>query len=135
MSVIKYNNLSSWVFSPLIVLIAVTVSFNTAYADCNPEKGAKIFKKCVACHAIEGKGGKVGPGLDGVVGRKSGSFPDFKYSRALRELNIIWTSETLDEFLTSPQKYARGTGMAFSGLKKERKREDLICFLKTLTSP
>ena len=134
MGVIKHNNFCRGLIAQLIVLMAATASFNTAYADCNPDKGAKISKKCVACHIVEGKGGKVGPSLDGIVGRKSGSFPDFKYSRALRKLNIIWTSETLDEFLTSPQKYARGTAMAFSGLRKEKKREDLLCFLKTLAA-
>lgn len=134
MGVIKYNNFSRGLVAQLIFLIAATASSNTAYADCNLDKGAKISKKCVACHIVEGKGGKVGPSLDGVVGRKSASFPGFKYSRVLKELNVVWTSEELDKFLISPQKYARGTAMAFSGLRKEKKREDLLCFLKTLAA-
>lgn len=104
-------------------------------ADCNVEHGAEVAKKCVACHAVgDDAVSKVGPPLSGVVGRQAASYPDFKYSRALRAITTAWTVEELDQFLTAPQKYARGTSMAFAGLRKDEERSDLICFLQTLNA-
>ena len=103
--------------------------------DCNVEHGAEVAKRCVACHAFDIDAiSKVGPPLAGVVGRQAASYPDFKYSRALRAITTTWTAEELDKFLAAPQKYARGTSMAFAGLRKEEERADLICFLQTLSA-
>lgn len=99
---------------------------------CDIELGRNAAAKCVACHALDDSGNKVGPTLKGVVGRPAASYPGFSYSRALRKLEVIWTSQALDAFLQSPQKYARGTSMAFAGLKNDQERRALICFLKTL---
>lgn len=88
-------------------------------------------KKCVACHAVDGPKHGAGPSLAGVVGRRSGAAPGFKYSPTLRDLNIVWTPASLDQFLIGPQAYAKGTRMAFSGLRDPQARADLICFLQS----
>lgn len=77
--------------------------------------GEKEFRKCKACHTIEApdgtavvKGGKTGPNLYGVIGRKAGSEEGFKYSDALLKLGEageVWTPEDLAAYITDPNKY------------------------------
>jgi cytochrome c len=71
----------------------------------------------------------VGPNLWGVVGRQSGSARGYQYSPALAKLNVIWTADTLNDFLAMPATYAPGTQMAFDGLPKKLDRDAVICFL------
>lgn len=107
---------------------AVAVSSGVS---ANAADGAKVFKKCKACHKI-GKNG-LGPDLTGIVGRKAGSMK-FKYSKAMKAKageGLVWTEENLDIFLKKPKKFIKKTKMAFSGLKKEGDRKALIEFLKT----
>ena len=92
--------------------------------------GEKIFKKCAACHSIV-KGGKnkIGPALYNVVGRKSGSVGDYKYSKALAGYERSWTFEELNGYLIKPAKWIKGTKMAFAGLRKEKDRASVIKYL------
>ena len=54
------------------------------FASTSAAEGAKVFKKCAACHSIsEGGKNKIGPALWGVLGRQAGSLPDYKYSKAM----------------------------------------------------
>ncbi len=100
----------------------------------NAERGAKLVKKCVACHSFT-KGGpnKVGPALYGIVGRDVAAVPGFSYSKALRGKGGKWTYEMLDCFLAKPRKCVPGTKMAFAGLKKARDRADLIAHMRMLS--
>ncbi|MEO1138392.1 MAG: cytochrome c family protein [Pseudomonadota bacterium] len=98
------------------------------------EKGEKVFRKCKACHEVgDGAASKAGPALNGVLGRTAGSVEDFKYSNALTEKatadELVWTPETLAEFLTKPKDYIKGTKMAFAGLRKEDDRANVIAYL------
>ncbi|MDU8910924.1 cytochrome c family protein [Aestuariicoccus sp. MJ-SS9] len=99
------------------------------------EAGEKVFRKCMACHAVGADAkNKVGPVLNGVVGRAVGSIEDFRYSDALQQLNadgVVWTPEELAAFLEKPRDYAKGTKMAFAGLRKEDERQDVIAYLAT----
>ena len=92
--------------------------------------GEKVFKKCSACHSIKAGGGnKIGPALYNVVGRKIAAVEDYKYSKALVEFKKNWSFEELNGFLIKPQKWIKGTKMAYAGLRKEKDRASVILYL------
>jgi len=92
--------------------------------------GEKVFKKCSACHSIEAGGGnKIGPALYNVVGRKIAAVEDYKYSKALVDYKKNWSFEELNGFLIKPQKWIKGTKMAYAGLRKEKDRASVILYL------
>lgn len=99
------------------------------------KKGAKVFKKCAACHAINKnpKSTKLGPNLYGIVGAKVASKKAYekKYSKGLIKYGGTWTPERLSEFLEKPRKVVKKTRMTFSGLKKAKQRHNLIAYLNT----
>ena len=106
----------------------VDISALMALADV--AHGEKVFKKCSACHSIEAGGGnKIGPALYNVVGRKIAALEDYKYSKALVEYKKNWSFEELNGFLVKPQKWIKGTKMAYAGLRKEKDRASVILYL------
>jgi cytochrome c len=97
----------------------------------NAAAGEKVFAQCKTCHVVEKGVNRVGPSLHGVVGRKSGSVPGFKYSAANQKSGVTWTAPVLFQYLEAPMKFMPGTKMAFAGLKKPQDRADVIAFLAT----
>ena len=97
-------------------------------------KGAKIYKKCVSCHMIgDGAKNRVGPHLNGIIGREIGAIADYKYSKAMVKYAAtakVWSEENLAAYLESPRKVVKGGRMAFAGLRKEKDRADVIAYLK-----
>lgn len=106
------------------------VSFEELMAAADPEKGAKVFKKCSACHKLEDGANSTGPYLSGVVGRAVATASGFGYSAAMQGKGGEWTPEALDVFLTKPSADVPGTSMSFAGLKKEKDRVNLIAYLQ-----
>jgi cytochrome c len=92
--------------------------------------GEKDFVICRACHEI-GPGAKilVGPPLNGVVGRKAGTYPGFDYSAANKNSGITWTPEELTKYLANPQAVVPGTKMIFPGLHNPQQVQDVIAYL------
>jgi len=100
-------------------------------ATASVEGGAKVFKKCGACHSVNAADGNgTGPNLAGIVGRGQASAAGFGYSDALAGLGGSWGYDELDHFLRKPKEYAPGTKMAFAGLKKASDRADVIAYLR-----
>ena len=108
----------------------VSIEELLAYADI--AKGAKVFKKCGACHKLEAGANGTGPYLYGVVNRDIAAAEGFSYSGVLASLEGNWDPEALNGFLTKPKTYAPGTTMGFAGLKKPQDRADVIAYLDSL---
>lgn len=111
-----------------------TMELSEMLAIGSADSGAKISKKCAACHNFD-KGGanKIGPDLWGVLGRDIASVPDFSYSSALGDKEGAWDYDKLNEFLHSPKGWAPGTKMTFAGLSKPQDRADLLLYLRSLS--
>jgi cytochrome c len=113
-------------FEPIAALLLLTAA---AHADGDPARGEQRFVDCAACHAPQPGVANVGPSLQGVFGRKAGTLTDFRYSPALKRSGITWTPETLDIFLTDPQKAVPNNRMPYAGMPDAADRADLIAFL------
>lgn len=93
--------------------------------------GKTSFNKCLACHAIgEGAKNKVGPQLNGLDGRKSGTGEGYSYSEANKNSGITWNKEVFLEYIKDPKAKIPGTKMAFAGIKKDDEIKDLTAYLK-----
>lgn len=100
------------------------------------ERGAKLYKRCKACHTID-KGGKhkVGPNLWAVYGQKAGTKEGFAYSKAMASSDVIWDEATMDGYITKPSEFMKGNRMSFVGIKKQDDRDALQLYLKAHTTP
>ncbi len=93
--------------------------------------GEQSFKKCLPCHSIgEGAKNKVGPILNGLDGRHSGTVPDYNYSDANKNSGITWTEANLAAYLPAPKMFIPGTKMSFVGLPMPQDVADIIAYLK-----
>lgn len=128
--------------SIIAALAATTLALPALAQDA--ANGEKEFRKCKACHMIQSpdgsdvvKGGKTGPNLYGVVGRKAGTYEGFKYSDALLKLGEageVWTQDDLAHYITDPNKYVEDkvgdkslkTKMTF---KMAKGQADVVAFL------
>ncbi len=107
-------------------------SLEELLANANVEAGARVAKKCVACHTFEKDGGRrLGPNLWDIVGNKTAHVESFGYSAALKNAGLTWSFENLDAFFTKPQEFMPGTIMGFAGIKKPKDRANLIAWLRT----
>lgn len=120
------TNLQAYVFAAFVVAGSVG-----AASAQDAALGEKVFLKCKACHQIgEGAKDAVGPVLNGVVGRKAGTFPDYNYSDANKNSGITWDEATLKEYLKNPRAKVPGTKMIFPGLPKDEDIDNVIAYLK-----
>jgi cytochrome c len=95
--------------------------------------GAVVFKKCAVCHVADTDKNKVGPSLNGLLGRKAGTHPDFRYSPAMLsagEAGLVWDEATLRVYLHDPRKKVKGTKLGFPGLKDDADIANVIAYLK-----
>jgi cytochrome c len=100
-------------------------------AAADVAKGETVFKKCAACHKLDGSNA-VGPHLENVVGRPVASVEGFSYSDGMQAHGGDWTPEAIFAFLASPKKVVPGTKMSFAGLPKPQDRADVIAYLESL---
>jgi cytochrome c len=122
--------------SPRLFVVLLALGCATpALAQSDPAAGEKVFNRCKACHMIgEGAANRVGPALNGVVGREIASAPDFKYSDAFlakKAEGFTWTEENLASYLEDPKGFIPDNKMAFAGLRKPEEIANLIAYLAT----
>lgn len=120
------------VFLTLCVLTmgASQAATNQAWAQ-SAEAGERVYLQCRACHQVgEAAKNLVGPHLNGMFGRKTGSVEGYSYTDANKNANITWDEKTFSEYIIDPKGKIPGTKMAFAGLKNPQQVTDLIAFLK-----
>lgn len=93
--------------------------------------GEKVFTQCRACHQI-GPAAKnvIGPEMNGVIGRKSGTVEGYSYSPANKNSGLTWDAATFATYIKNPQVVVKGTKMTFAGVKDDQKIKDLIAYLQ-----
>ena len=112
-----------------LVIIASSVAASAALAQ-DAAAGKTAFNKCLACHAIgEDAKNKVGPELNGLDGRKSGTVPDYNYSEANKNSGITWNEANFKEYIKDPKAKVPGTKMFFAGIKNEKEVNDLWAYI------
>ena len=93
--------------------------------------GEKVFAQCRACHQVgETAKNAVGPVLNGLFGRKSGTVEGYNYSPANKNSGITWDEATFREYIKDPRAKIPGTKMIYAGLKDEQRVTDLVAYLK-----
>jgi cytochrome c len=117
-----------------IVAVAVAVfaaSAGMAHAQ-DAAAGEAKFRICKTCHQL-GENAKnfIGPVLNGIVGRKAGTYPGYTYSDANKNSGLTWDEATLKEYLKSPKAKVPGTKMVFVGFQKQEDIDNVIAYLKT----
>ncbi|MGB1356247.1 MAG: c-type cytochrome [Candidatus Puniceispirillaceae bacterium] len=123
--------LSKHAHTAMAALIGFLVAVAPPVQAGDIEAGAKVFKKCKACHYVDKEKNKTGPHLVGIIGRTAGSLEGYKYSKAMKASGIVWDETTLADYLRAPKKYIKGTKMAFAGLRKDADIANIIAYLKT----
>jgi cytochrome c len=114
----------------LIAVAMLAAATGSALAQ-NLEAGATSFKKCAICHDVGPTAkNKVGPILNGLEGRKSGTIAGFNYSEANKKSGIVWNDENFLEYIKDPKAKIPHTKMVFAGIKAEAEAKDLWAYIK-----
>lgn len=116
-----------------VAIACLTALSSPALSEGDASRGEASYRPCAACHMIgEGAINRVGPHLDGLMGRPVGGLSDYRYSDTLVNAGangVTWTEDNLDRFLADPQGYYRGTRMVFRGITDAQTRADLVAYI------
>jgi cytochrome c len=114
----------------LVSALAVAAMTQSAQGQ-DVAAGEQSFKKCFPCHSIgEGAKNKVGPQLNGLDGRHSGTAADYSYSDVNKNSGIVWSEAAFKDYIKDPRAKIPGTKMIFPGIKNEKEAGDLWAYLK-----
>lgn len=112
-----------------VALLSLSL-FTALPAAAQATGGEALFKsRCAACHSVEAGQNKVGPSLAGVIGRKAGSVPGARYSKALTDTGITWDAAKLDSYIAAPRKLVPGTTMMVA-VPDAAQRAAVVAYLK-----
>jgi cytochrome c len=114
----------------VVAATIVALSTHTASAQ-DVAAGEQSFKKCLACHAVGADAkNKVGPLLNGLDGRKSGTVEGYNYTDANKNSGITWDEAQFLDYIKDPRTKIKGTKMIFPGIKNESEAKSLWAYLK-----
>ena len=116
--------------STITLTTLLSIGSSLAYAEGDVARGNELYaQRCAACHSPDFNG--VGPAHAGVFGRKAGTALNYSYSSALKASSVIWSEDTLAQWLADPEKLIPGQKMWFA-VPVAGERQDLIAYLKSL---
>ena len=115
----------------VIAVVALVGSSAAALAQ-DAAAGEQVFKRlCSPCHDVGPEAKiKLGPPLNGIDGRKAGTWEGFNYSQANKSSGITWGTETFAKYIRAPMQEMPGTRMAFVGIKNDKDVADVWAYLK-----
>ena len=114
----------------ILAQLALATAIGMAQAQ-DLAAGEQSFRKCLPCHSVgEDARNKVGPVLNGLEGRKSGTIPEYSYSEANKKADITWSEASFKDYIQNPMAKVPGTKMAFAGIKNDKEIGDLWAYLK-----
>jgi cytochrome c len=116
----------------VLVMAAAALAVGMGMANAQDlAAGEQSFRKCLPCHAVGPEArNKVGPLLNGLDGRKSGTVEGYNYSEANKKANITWGEASFKEYIQAPMAKVPGTKMAFAGIKNQTEIVNLWAYLK-----
>lgn len=130
--IIMSHSCTVFTFKMATVLFALLT--DTAIAAGDPERGERGFQACMICHSVHAGEHSTGPSLANLLSRKAGTAEGFPhYSQALKDSNVIWNENNLDQWLNDPRRFIPGTNMAVKGIKGAQERADVIAYLKAVS--
>ena len=117
-----------------LAILSTCICFGNAGAAGyvgNAKAGQAAFRKCASCHQV-GRYAQAGygPQLNGIIGRKAASTPDFKYSEAMKKSGIVWTEQKLAAYMRAPHDVVPGTSMRFWGIGDDQQIADLLVYMR-----
>lgn len=114
-----------------VPLVAFALGPSASWAQ-DVAAGEQVFRRvCLACHDVgPGAKTKLGPPLNGIDGRKTGTLEGYNYSEANKSSGIVWNDETFSPYIRAPMQAMPGTKMTFVGLKNDKEIADVWAFLK-----
>lgn len=134
MTLVRFTSIAN--FSAALTILAGLAFAAPAQAQAgkakvkgDPVHGAVVFNQCKACHSLDAGKNGVGPTLKGIIGTKAADVPGYNFSPAMKKSGLVWTPQTLSEYLTAPMKKVPGTKMPFGGLANPKDRDDVIAYL------
>jgi cytochrome c2 len=115
---------------PVLTVMALVGFTSLTHAEGDALRGEKKFIDCAACHSVEAGKNGVGPSLAGLFGRRAGENPDFRFSPAMKRSDIVWSPQTLDQYIADPQKTVPANRMPYAGMPDAAQRADLMAYLQ-----
>jgi cytochrome c len=113
----------------ILAQLALAATIGMAQAQ-DLAAGEQSFRKCLPCHSVgEDARNKVGPVLNGLEGRKSGTIPEYSYSDANKKADITWSEASFKDYIQNPMAKVPGTKMAFAGIKNDAEIAALWAYL------
>jgi cytochrome c len=114
----------------LLAGVAGASELDDRIAGANLKRGQLFYMQCKTCHDLEaGLPHRVGPNLNGVLGRKAGAAAGFKYSDVLVKSSVVWSRETLDAWIRQPAALVPGNAMAYPGIASDADRAAVIAWM------
>jgi cytochrome c len=116
----------------LIVLSAEALGQEAVGRSIGPDDGQLAFNNaCRTCHTLREGDNRLGPSLHKIIGRRAGSQPNYGYSSAMKDADLVWDKATLDRFIANPDQVVSGNIMKpYGGLDSAEQRAKIIAFLE-----